>query len=468
VTEVHEHAYPEFLDYVSGIKTNYLREGIAFDPNFNIAFMEQEVNANVFIHELKDSGRKVMAWKNINFYIKKNTGHNLMLDDKVIGKVFTFSTKSVFHDGANCFLLDSEPLSNGRRIVPELTRNTVLSVIDNASGYLAGQVKANGEFHYGYFPCFDKPIDHYNILRHASSTYSLIESYGVNKDEQLVKPIGLALKYLVDQGVETLETPDGVQRAFVVEHSSDNEIKLGANAAAILAITKYTSVFKDDKYIAVAELLASGIEYFQNDDGSFVHVYNYPDLSVKEENRIIYYDGEAAFALMRMYGMDRNHKWLDMVNKAFDYFIANEYWKNSDHWLSYCSYELFATESDPRILEFNLKNANGILDFALMRETTFPTLLELLLATRKALKYAKSLTITCDYMAQFDEVKLLQAIEHRARYQLNGLMYPEVAMYFKVPERILWGFFIRHHAFRVRIDDVEHNLSGYCGYLDVL
>jgi hypothetical protein len=468
VTEIHEHSYAEFLDYISGIKTNYLREGIAFDQNFNLAFMEQEVNANVFIHELKKSGRKTMAWKNVNFYIKRNTGHNLLLDDKVIHNIYTFSTRSLFHDGANCFLLNDEPLSNGTRIVEELTRNTVLSVIDNAAGYLASQVDEDGKFQYGYFPCFDKSIDHYNILRHASSTYSLVEAYEVNRDVSLVRPIELALEYLMDKGVETLETPDGLERAFVVEHSSDNEIKLGANAAAILAITKYTSVFKDDKYVAVAELLASGIEYFQNDDGSFVHVYNYPELSVKEENRIIYYDGEAAFALMRMYGMDRNHKWLELVNKAFDYFIANEYWKNSDHWLSYCSYELFQTESDPRILEFNLKNADGILDFCLMRETTFPTLLELLLATNKALKYAKSLSITCDYMAQFDEVKLLKAIEHRARYQLNGFMYPEVAMYFKVPEHILWGFFIRHHSFRVRIDDVEHNLSGYCGYLDMI
>ncbi len=465
VTEVYEHSYPEFLDYISSIKSNYLREGIALDQNFDLAFIEQEVNANVFIHELKDSDRKVMDWKNINYYVKRNSSQTLSLDDQTVENIFTFNTRSVFHDGANCILLDDAKLSNGRRIVPELTRNTILSIIDNASRYLASQVNENGKFHYGYFPCFDRSINQYNILRHASSTYGLIEAYEANKDEQLVRPIQLALNYLLDKSVETLETPDGVERAFIVAHSKDNEIKLGANAAAILAITKYIKVFQDNTYVAVAELLANGIEYFQNDDGSFIHVYDFPDLSIKEENRIIYYDGEATLALMRMYSMDRNPKWLAMVNKAFDYFIAGEYWKQSDHWLSYCSYELFQAESDPKILEFNLKNADGILDFCLNRETTFPALLELLLATSKALKYAKSHSITCDYMSQFDEVKLLQAIEHRALYQLNGFMYPEVAMYFKVPEHILWGFFIRHHSFRVRIDDVAHNLLGYCGAL---
>jgi hypothetical protein len=328
VKEIREYTFDAFIDYVSSIKTNYFREGIAFDEMFNLAFLEQVVNANVFIYENKESHKKQFSWKNVVSYVKYNHGRKLELDDSTLNKLWLFTTIGFFHDGNHCFDLNNEWLNNGGRKIKTIDESLLLEIIDRSSGFLANQVDSSGKFRYGYFPCFNKEIPTYNILRHASTTYSMIEAFEVTSDKKLAQAIRAALDYLATEGIELLTDQNGITRAFVVERVRDNEIKLGANAAAILAFAKYTTVFNDQKYVPLMTELAEGISYFQNEqDGSFVHVLNFPDLSVKDEFRTIYYNGEAAFALMRLYAIDKNERWINMVETAFNYFIKHKFWR---------------------------------------------------------------------------------------------------------------------------------------------
>lgn len=465
VREIKEYTYDAFIDYVSHIKTNYFREGISFDSMFNTAFLEQEINANVFIDGEKGKPVKRIVWKNVNFYIKNNLGMNYKIDESSVENVYTFKTIGFFHDGISCHKLNNEWLNNGRRYIENIDEDLILAIIEKSSSYLSKQIDSSGKFRYGYFPCFNKEVPGYNILRHASTTYSMIEAYEITQDAKLGEAIKLSLNYLINEGIEHIEGVDGITRALVVERTRGNELKLGANAHAILALSKYTVVFNDYQYMQLMEELAEGINFFHNkNNGSFVHILNFPDLSLKEQFRTIYYDGEAAFALMRLYALDNNEKWLNIVEQAFKHFINNKYWKYKDHWLSYCSFELVKYKPEKKYIEFNLKNASGILDFCLTRETTYPTLLELLMATYGLTEKMKKENLFSELLASFDEGKLIRAIEHRVEHQLNGLYFPEVAMYYKVPINILWAFYIRHHSFRSRIDDIEHNISGYCSY----
>jgi hypothetical protein len=469
VTQTETISIVDFIQRITEAKTNYFRFGIALDRDFNLAFLEQEVNANAFIKMSTEYKRAYLHEQNMNYYCKMHRGLKGNINFNQVTDITLFKTAGFFFDLKNIYELDSSYLNNGRRKVTKLSKDDVYEIILKSSQYLANQVTKSGRYIYGYFPCFDKEIDFYNILRHASSTYSLIEGYEVTHEESLIQPIKKALEYLEKEGIESFTTDSGDSVAYMIDRANDSEIKLGANAAAILAFAKYTKVFGDDSYLPLMRQLANGIARMQNPDtGQFVHILNYPDLSVKEEFRIIYYDGEAAFALMRLYAIDPDPKWLEIVEKAFDFFIENKYWRHSDHWLSYCSNELTIYRPLDEYFRFGLKNAQNRLDFMLERETTYPTFLELTTAANKMVRKIKELG-KHELLKDFDEDKLLKVIHHRAHYQLNGYFYPEIAMYFKNPERILNGFFIRHHSFRCRIDDVEHNISGYCNYLaDIL
>lgn len=463
VTSMSTVSFTDFMIHIANTKKNYFRKGISFDRNFQNAFLEQEVNANVFFHNWKD-GHADLAIENINNYIKKYRNSSFRLKEAKLKEkdIYTFQTISVFHDGQEVHEQYNGVLNNGCRVVDEINSHFTYDIVDKSSCFLKKQVYENGYFRYGYFPAFNKEINTYNILRHASTTYSLAEAYELTKNEELLAAIERSLEYLVKEAI-AIHTIDGRECAFVLEKVADNEIKLGANGHAILAMSKYTKVTGDKTYLPMLEKLANGILQFQQENGSFVHILN-EDLTIKDEFRTIYYDGEAAFALMRLYDIDKNERWLKAVEKGFEYFVANDYWKYGDHWMSYASNELFQYRPERKYAELNLRNAARRLDFCLTRETAYPTLLELLMASFNLITYMKENNLHLDLLADFDEEKLNRAIQHRVKHQLNSYFWPEMAMYFKVPKNIVNSFYIRHHSYRVRIDDIEHNISGYCSY----
>ncbi|MDH4989321.1 YheC/YheD family protein [Aquamicrobium lusatiense] len=448
---------------LASTKRNYFRFGLSLDSGFRHAFLEQELNANAMLYGGNTVEHAVVNEGNFSLYARSRFPGLGKIDFGDETELLVLHTGGLFRDEHGVHLLGSSGRDAGRRVIGSLSEDDALALIERSSSYLAKQVNADGSFVYGHHPCFDRRIDAYNTLRHASTTYAMVEAWEVTRDDRLREAIDRSLEHICEKLVRHRRLADGTEAAFLTE--AGGEIKLGGNAVTILALTKYSTVTGTDTYLPLAAKLADGMLFMQDkSDGSFVHVLNCRDLSVKDRFRTIYYEGEAAFALMRLYEITSEPRWLETVEKAFGHFIASRHWEHHDHWLSYCVNELTRYRPEERYFRFGIDNFATYLDFVIERITTFPTLLELMMAAEEMINRLQSLPDYSHLLEAVDLSKFYRALHTRAKYLLNGHFWPEMAMFFRNPNRIEGSFFIRHHAFRVRIDDVEHYLSGFIAY----
>lgn len=463
--------------HIEKTKRSFFRYGIAFDADFKHAFLEQELNGSAMLYRGARIATAKFNENNFMRYARIRYGQDINFDLSPTATVYQFATEGFFvaQDPSLQHIpgqgqpqwLAGPGRNGGRRQIHALQPKEVYSLVVSASEFLSRQVGRDGKFIYGYFPCFGRKIPTYNTLRHASTVYSMVEAWELTQDEKLLAAIQRALKYLSDDIIRLYPQEDGPVLAFNVD--INDEIKLGANAVSLLAMVKYTEQTADEQYLPLMESLALGIAYMQDaKTGKFSHVLHANDLSVKNEFRTIYYDGEAAFGLIRLYGLTRDPRWLAIVEKGFDYFIEADHWQAHDHWLSYCANELTLYRPEEKYFKFGVKNIADYLDFIIHRITTFPTLLELSMAFYNMLGRIKKKPAMHHLLEGLDVEKFYRAMHHRAHYLLNGFFWPEFAMYYARPAQIVGSFFIRHHAFRVRIDDVEHYLSGFIAYWKML
>ena len=450
-------------DVLAGTKRNYFRHGISLDGDLREAFLETELNANAMLYGGNDTHHAVLNEANFSRYARQKFGLGAV-DFAPDAPVWVFSTGGLFLDAgaAAPVVLRGEGRNAGRRVVEHLTVADLDGLIEAGSGYLARQVGEGGRFAYGCHPCFDRAINTYNSLRHTSTLYSMLEAWEVSPAPDLHAVILRAADYLVTRLIRRVEA-EGRAMAFVVE--ADGEIKLGASGVCLLALVKYAQLIDADSHRALLGELGEGILFMQDEEtGAFNHVLEFPSLEVKQSFRIIYYDGEAAFGLMRLYGLTRDPRWLSAVQRAFKHFIRQRHWQAHDHWLGYCVNELTLHRPSEAYFRFALRNFRSQLDFVLERETTFPTLLELMNSAEELVARLEASPQFRHLLGEIDLPNLYEALHFRAHYLLNGYFWPELAMFFARPDKIVGSFFIRHHAFRVRIDDVEHYLSGLVGY----
>ena len=445
-----------FPDFLAQFKRNYFPFGLSFDHKYKKCFLAGELLGNSCLYKSSEINCTINDKNWLNYMNRKYHSNLVSLE---LGKtnLYVFNTISLVSHKGNWIPLQFRGRYSGYRKLKKWNAETVFKHIYNATTYLSSQVHQDGKFFYGRWPCFNRPIPTYNTLRHFSSVYALWDGWSVTNDPRHKKAALLAVRY----GIKTYikEYSDG--SCYILDENE--EIKLGGISAAILALSKEIILTKDESYLSLIHSLVKGLHHLgKRSNGAYNHVINSNDFSLKDEFRTIYYDGEILYALMMAYKVTCYKHYLKMAQELSEIYISEDYWKTHDHWLAYGFGELFLQTNDSKYLHFIQMNVKDYLKFIRDRVTTYPTLLELCMATYASLNFQLLNDPQSSFL--FDLHDFQEAMHMRARYLLNGYFYPEIAMYMKKPSSILNSFFIRHHAFRSRIDDNEHYISGLSQY----
>ena len=444
----------EFSTELHHFRPEFFRKGISFDKEFNTALLEAELNGA----KILDYDKECVNLTYLKTYLKKEgrTAISSLPDEYVVFRCIGW----LCDEDGKVFELISDDAEYGRRKVDTVDKDYAAMLVENASAFLIDQVKDDGSFVYGIYPRFDNDINNYNIVRHASTLWSLVCQYRMTGNDKLVNVIDKAVDYMIDNAVINADN----STAYLYEKKSD-EIKLGGCGVAVVALTEYMDAFDSDKYKDVAVKLGNGILTMLNEEtGEYYHVLN-GDCSRKEQFRTVYYDGEATFALCRLYSLTGDEKWLNAAKSAVEHFIDADYVQFKDHWVAYSMNEITKYVDDDRYYTFALRNAQENLNTIYNRDTTYHTYFELLMSTFELYDRMNERSIHVDYLDDgFDLNYFLKTVYKRADHMLNGYFYPEYAMYMANPNRVLDTFMVRHDGYRIRIDDVQHNVGGYYLY----
>ena len=442
----------ELNNRISISKKDSFKYGISFDDKYERAFLCEEINCRFLI----DSENKILSGQAINSYLE-SCGKTKLESAPLQVAVFKCSG-FICDERGNSYQLCNEINSGyGRRLTDMPDPAYIKSILRSGSSYLADECQESGLFVYGYNGASYTVLEGYSPVRHAGTLWNMVRDYELIGGETLKSAIVRGIDYMIREYVVE------IGGAGYFRNPENEQIALGGNALALLALSEYTRVFNDDKYIETARSLARGILSMHENakTGAYNHVLLYPDLSVYKEFSTVYYDGEATFALSHFYGVDKDQKWLDAACEALDHFAANEYDQYSDHWMSYSCNEVTKYVQKAEYFELGIKNAYNKMEAELSLEAIHPTGFEMLTASFEMITRIEESGVKVNFPSGFKTSRLAEIIIDRADYDLCGFCYPEYVMYFNSPSKVLGAFFIRTDDFRIRIDDVQHMLGGY-------
>ncbi|MBI5202919.1 MAG: hypothetical protein HY925_15105 [Elusimicrobia bacterium] len=402
--------------------------------------------------ELTDSG----------FWLPEQLGARGMAD---ASPRYVFLSSSVF-------MSDAGPLNlyRGHRVSRPITQAGAHEAVDGGARYLKDSIGADGRFTYIYDPVHDKVPDQYSLLRHAGSILPLFELQRSKPDPAAMAAAKRALSWLLAQAKPC---PKGKGLCLVEKEA----VSLGGNALGVLALARCLQLAPEPAFEEPMKKLALWLLDSQSSDGDFAHKVDYPSGRVRKF-RSDYFSGQAILALIELYKVDRDAKWLDAAERAVGFLREARDRKvpvarlPHDHWLLQGLDELQRQRPKPEHPAYAMRLADSILGAQNQapgdppdwrwgwgrppRSTPAATRAEGLCAAYRLAR---------DFGEEARAAKIRSSLERALEFQIQTQIGPETAMYLKDPKRALGGFRRSLDVLELRTDYTQHNLASLLCWL---
>jgi len=335
--------------------------------------------------------------------------------------------------------------------------------------YLYESIQLNGRFIYEADLNLKEILNTYNIVRHAGCVYVLYQWSNNFKDNNVRDSLDLATRCLKDH---LMVIGNGRLGCCVAD---SHNVKIGASALTLLMMLERYHYKPLEEDLKIIKDLAKFLIWMQEQNGRFISGMLVHEPYVLMSDFVgIYYPGQAILALIRLYKIDPDPRWIKGACLGIDHLIKHpvldspedpdslrdhnhwfatalqEYFMLTNDWDIYNELTLIAEDTIVSIDKNNENNPESRLSVAAMAtrgETILAALnVEIYLKNIKKIDYLKS--ILCKVVSYCIE---LQVVRHRGFKGFNPR-----------------GGFIRNHQHnKVRIDYTQHVLHILIGLLKI-
>ncbi|MEA2515159.1 MAG: hypothetical protein QOJ59_4648 [Thermomicrobiales bacterium] len=345
------------------------------------------------------------------------------------------------------------------------------------AGWLAGDQRPTGVFYYIYDPESDLyEANDYNEVRHAGTTYSLYQAFGLLRDESVLKVAEDAGDWIRRSMIPVR----AAGRAFLDIQNGDTS--LGGQALALVALLERRRVTGETDADELILDMAKFLLWMEKEDrsGRFYFSFDHGARRKLETPDVVYYPGEALLALTRLAQQFPDGPYLEVALRAADYLVHRRDGDipqlgrvpREDHWLTIALSELYRLNGDQSYAKVAYLQADTMISNQYTAENADP---ERIGGARRdsGISYTSTATkgeaiVAAWGLATFTGNKkradrLSLGAQRNAQFQMRVQYTAENTARYVRPDRVIGGWAGSADNPAIRIDYVQHNISALIG-----